>query len=237
MTSLVSYQYLLLDTDANQIFFTMSERVSREDVDQLVNGVDFNPNTLLGGLEQAPFNVNGMSLQDYLFDPNNDLGLAGMGIPQLPGQSVSITFIPLPRAAQHEMKAATDKRFSQVDQAYNDALGRWIQQPINHDKPADKLQEQAKPNNDFANGFPASNQFPTTNRVMPMNNFMAQNGYTMPMNGFAATNNFDITNGFVLNKEFAGINFAAVGNDHASHKGVMSAQEVNRTPELTFVSH
>lgn len=73
----------------------MSERVSREDVDQLVNGVDFNPNTLLGGLEQAPFNANGMSLQDYLFDPNNDLGLACMDIPQLPGQSVSITFIPL----------------------------------------------------------------------------------------------------------------------------------------------
>ncbi|KAL6359609.1 hypothetical protein LRP88_07030 [Fusarium phalaenopsidis] len=177
----------------------MSERVSREDVDQLVNGVDFNPNTLLGGLEQAPFNANGMSLQDYLFDPNNDLGLAGMGIPQLPGQS--------------------------VDQAYNDTLGRWIQQPINHDKPTDKPQEQDKLNNEFANGFPTANQFPTNNRVMPMNNVVAQNGYTMPMNGFAATNNFDVTNGFVLNKEFAGTNFAAVGNDDASHKGVMSAQK------------
>ncbi|KAJ4200388.1 hypothetical protein NW767_007451 [Fusarium falciforme] len=202
----------------------MSERVSREDVDQLVNGVDFNPNTLLGGLEQAPFNANGMSLQDYLFDPNNDLGLTGMDIPQLPGQSVSITFIPL--AAQHEMKAATDKRFSQVDQAYNDALGRWIQQPINHDKPADKPQEQAKLNNEFANGFPTANQFPT-NRFMPMNNSMAQNGYTMPMNGYVPANNFDVTNGFVLNKQFAGTNFVAVGNDDASQKnnGVMSAQE------------
>lgn len=133
------------------------------------------------------------------------------------------------------MKAATDKRFSQVDQAYNDALGRWIQQPINHDKPADKPQEQAKLNNEFANGFPTANQFPT-NRFMPMNNSMAQNGYTMPMNGYVPANNFDVTNGFVLNKQFAGTNF---GNEDASQKnaGVMSAQEVSHAPGLTFASH
>ncbi|EEU42575.1 uncharacterized protein NECHADRAFT_83977 [Fusarium vanettenii 77-13-4] len=175
----------------------MSKHVSHEHVDQLVNGPDYNPNTLYHGVEHRAFTSNGMPLASYPFDT--------AFIPQLPGQS--------------------------VDQTYHDALGHYAQQPIDYSKAADKPQAQAKQNNDFANGFPASNQFPTNNRFMPMNNFMPQNGYSMPMNGFYPTNNFDVTNGFVNNKEFAGHDFVAAGNNDAAsqkNKRVMSAQEFEK---------
>lgn len=68
----------------------MSERISREGVDQLVNGGDFNRNTLIGGFEQPGMDMFGMSLDDFHIYSNNDFGFANMGMPQIPGQTVSI---------------------------------------------------------------------------------------------------------------------------------------------------
>lgn len=78
----------------------MSERVSHDAVDQKVNGQAFNHNSLVGNFDPAAMNFNGMPFQNnFQFGMNNNLGFGAMNM-NMPGQSVSITFNPLPLSAK-----------------------------------------------------------------------------------------------------------------------------------------
>ncbi|RSL38014.1 hypothetical protein CEP53_015263 [Fusarium sp. AF-6] len=198
----------------------MSERVSREDVDQRINGPGFNPNTLVGNPDPAAMDFNGMPLQNMQNVMNNHLGLGALNMPILPGQS--------------------------VDQAYQNQLASFIQKPVATDKAADKAQDQAQKVNDVATaGFPMK-QFPVNNGYLPQNGFLPQNGYLpqngflppngyLPQNPYVFNNGFGMPNSFAFNNQFNATNlFAANKEDATKNDAVMSAKEFGTLSDDEF---